>query len=266
MRKVTKEEKRRGYILDIIIRYPKIYDHGGELYGEFKNKKPTQKDIVKIMLMECANNPSNEKKINLIVSKTLKSLEDDEVITRTPIKIPGVRGPAQYEITINNTIKALNQILYAYGGPFYTTTLPFLPELLVDLVKSDYYKSVMSKERFNELINLSELLFTEDDKELIFKIILVSPQALKTFFYEISRPKYKNHKNFLKRSIFEKDNGESLLKSFIICILMDFMQTAIQGGNRDVYPFNIELDFNAHIIGLDNHQTTVSKHMCIKNI
>ena len=94
MRKPTKEEIRRIYIIEVLLGDPTFNIIGINydlIKKEFKGVL-SQKDIITLLINLRSSrenmskeDPSVEKKITILVSKTLRSLEEDGIITRTPV-------------------------------------------------------------------------------------------------------------------------------------------------------------------------------------
>ena len=212
MRKPTKEEIRRIYIIEVLLGDPTFNIIGINydlIKKEFKGVL-SQKDIITLLINLRSSrenmskeDPSVEKKITILVSKTLRSLEEDGIITRTPKKIPGKRGPAQFYINLNQNPETLYKILKEYDNPLFMGFEWFFKH---NLVNSQYYNNIVNFKLINDLISSLPLpldndpsdFFLEDDldvwlngnmvfldeKEIkaIYHITKTSPGALKTLF------------------------------------------------------------------------------------
>lgn len=264
MSKPRIKDIRRAYVLDILLRFAPLmeeaYPEGfpqkeilikiiEQLYnvniirkyenGEFKPKEPKE------------SREEFERKLITAISKTVNSLEKDGIINITSLRTRGKRGAHQNIINLNESPEALYSILKAYdeavlGGGLEGGRLSF--NFNHNLLTSEYYKSLVTMELVNSLTNLSELPFTDKDKELIYYLILSSPEALKILFFEVyERGSYTNKYdsealNEFQKHLFERDGGESIKNNFIDSLQVDFIKEVKE--YYDIPNFNIEININ----------------------
>jgi len=259
MSKPRIKDIRRAYVLDILIRFAPLME---EAYPE---GFPQKEIVIKINEQLYTVNPIGkgeralrwetkeefERKLITAVSKTVNSLEKDGIISISSLRTPGKRGGHQNLINLNETPEALYNILKAYdetvlGGSHEGITLSFVCKH--NLLTSEYYKSLVTMELVNSLTNLSELPFTDKDKELIYYLILSSPEALKILFFEVyERGSYTNKYdsealNEFQKHLFERDGGESIKNNFIDSLQVDFIKEVKE--YYDIPNFNIEININ----------------------
>lgn len=238
MKNPNKNEVRKAYILDILVRI------------EDKSLTTSQRDIVKKVCIEavkCDKNKGLDKKVNIFVSKTLKALEDEGIIIKTPLKIKGKRGPAQNFIRLNRTLESLYKILKAYDEALFTDYRYSLV-LKYNLLISEYYKSLVNMGLVDKLTSLSGLPFTEEDKKLIYNLIKVSPSVLQLLFYEVYDREdftYVVKPGGGYKKSFEKDEREKkrLKEEFIKLIQVDLIVNVFRESY--VPGHNIEVDIKA---------------------
>lgn len=240
MSKPKIKDIRRAYVLDIIIRFEPQYKNGipqkmiteRVLIENINDKIETQKDEIK-------------RKVNIAVSKTINSLEQDGIITVTSPRVPGTRGANPNIISLNKTPEALFKILLTYDEDLLGEGLAGSRPTLVykyNMLISDYYKELVNMELVKELTSPSMLPFNEKDKKLIYHLIMSSPEALKSLFLMERFNESGKLTDFEKYLVLEE--GEEVLKKrFMASIQINFIRTVAE--YYDIPNFNVEININA---------------------
>lgn len=264
MRKPAIKDIRRAYVLDILLRFAPVIE------GAYPEGFPQKEIVIYIIeqqygikivdkgvngeyeiVFDRERGDDLERKLITAVSKTVNSLERDGIITITSLRTPGKRGAHQNIININKTPEALYKILNMYDKSLLGEGLVgerFSFNFKFNLLTSEYYKGLVNMDLVNELTGSSELPYNEEDKILIYHLILASPEALKSFLSETygisSYFKFydKDHLNDYLKSQIEMDGGESLKNSFIGSIQVDFIKEVKEYYN--IPNFNIKIDIN----------------------
>ena len=200
MKKPSKTEIRRIKIIEILVRGinyhylnviypPNVIIHNPftatNLFIEALNSYSdalTQQDIIKIRssYFRGRDDPDLEKKISIEVSKTLRSLEEDGIITRTPVKISNTKGPAQNIVRLNTSPNTLYKILKEYNNPLFEGSDNYVNFL--NLIHSKYYKNLVNMDLVNDLTSLLGFYLSKEDKNKIFCMVTASPRALYKLF------------------------------------------------------------------------------------
>ena len=250
MSKPKIKDSRRAYVLDIILRFEPEHKTGipqkritKRVLVENINYKIKTKDIKKDHNVDYKDQKLEiKRKVNIAVSKTINSLERDGIITVTSPRVPGKRGANPNIISLNKTPEALYKILKCYEGNLLGEGIwgdRFSLPLKYNLLISNYYKDLVNEDLVNELTKLSELPFTDEDKELIYYLISSSPEALTSLFYQAyergSYINYNKHKsealNETMQKIYALDGGERFKRGFIEEIQTDFIKTVFTHHN-----------------------------------
>lgn len=264
MSKPRIKDIRRAYVLDILLRFAPLIE------GAYPEGFPQKEIMIKIIeeqyritnidkkvtgkkeiVIHRDKGVDTERKLTTALSKTVNSLEQDGIITITPLRVPGKRGAHQNVIKINKTPEALYKILKGYdeailGGGLEGARSSFV--FKHNLLTSEYYKSLVNMDLINELISLSDHPFNDKDKELIYYLILSSPGALKRLFFEVydRRIYLKSYVNKYgkeaAKEFIQSGMGEFFKSHFINSLQVDFIKEVKEYHN--IPNFNIEININ----------------------
>lgn len=255
MSKPKIKDIRRGYVLDILLR----------VSPSFKEGLP-QKEITKTVIeeiyrpTELKRDPIKTKyrgkeledKVYRAVSKTITSLEQDEIINISPLRISGKQGANQNIIKLNETPEALYGILKSFDESLFGGGLEgrrFKFTFIYNLLVSEYYKKLVNIKFVNKLTSLSELPFNEKDKKLIYYLIKSSPDAIKILFDEAYINKrdfkiYTTSKNKKIREDFLNLEKNSQKRRFINSIQVDFVKSVFEYYNMPGLKGEVEAQIN----------------------
>lgn len=212
----------------------------------------SQKDIVTTIYEEEGSNEAEKKNINLWVSKSLTMLEMADVIVKTPLKIPGKRGPAQNMISLNKTPDALFLILTLQSGHEYTT----------NLINSSYYKEMVTLYLVKDFCSQYHFYFTEDDLKMIYEIVKISPRALKTLFYhelDVKRDSQQKLNNQLDEDEeFRKYHSQRFIFKFIQLKFIEELLDPFKKG----YPYDKAVKIDIKVDFEDDNLPKISNSIC----
>lgn len=110
-----------------------------------------------------------------MVSRILKNLKADGIIQRETIPKEG-RGPDHYGYTLIKNYDTLNKILSKFSDPeldkYFTSYLANL------FISSKYSKEIINLKLVDLIAKRRNIIFTDNEKKMILKIIKISPRAL----------------------------------------------------------------------------------------
>lgn len=123
--------------------------------------------------------PKEDKTIKLIskgmTSRILKSLKADGIIHRETIPKEG-RGPDHYGYILIKNYDTLNKILSKFSDPeldkYFASSLANL------FISSKYSKEIINLKLVDLMAKRCNITFTDNEKNMILKIIKISPKAL----------------------------------------------------------------------------------------
>lgn len=137
-------------------------------------------------LVELRGFYKNKKKItDPTVSTILKKLRDENIIETVPGKTQG-RGPSPNFHSLKKDLNALRKILRILNTPklsiFYSKELSSL------FMKSEYFKELINEDIIKKLETKLEDSFTVEEKNIVLKIIRISPKAIFTVLEYLKSP------------------------------------------------------------------------------